>query len=182
MASNQVENFKELINDLITEIVQVLEAYGENYNIAGFIQSLFCLGSNDHVQSILEDIQNLEKNRFDENISLEECIEDLEQKMQEIGLNSEGMVNAVNMERDQFLVRTLVQNPMESLRHEIGKIISNDRNQELRELHESLKDLFREVDDLVTLPFNNLDLLIAEVKEKLENFLEVENALNDQNN
>ena len=105
---------------------------------------------------ILEDIQNLEKNRFDGNISLEECIEDLEQKMQEIGLNSEGMVNAVNMERDQFLVRTLVQNPMESLRHEIGKIISNDRNQELRELHESLKDLFREVDDLVTLPFNNL--------------------------
>ena len=182
MASNQVENFKELINDWITEIVQVLEAYGENYNIAGFIRSLFCLESNDHVQSILEDIQNLEKNRFDGNISLEECIEDLEQKMQEIGLNSEGMVNAVNMERDQFLVRTLVQNPMESLRHEIGKIISNDRNQELRELHESLKDLFREVDDLVTLPFNNLDLLIAEVKEKLENFLEVENALNDQNN
>ena len=150
--------------------------------IAGFIESLLGLGSNDHVQSILEDIQNLEKNRFDGNISLEECIEDLEQKMQEIGLNSEGMVNAVNMERDQFLVRTLVQNPMESLRHEIGKIISNDRNQELRELHESLKDLFREVDDLVTLPFNNLDLLIAEVKEKLENFLEVENALNDQNN
>ena len=182
MASNQVENFKELINDLITEIVQVLEAYGENYNIAGFIESLLGLGSNDHVQSILEDIQNLEKNRFDGNISLEECIEDLEQKMQEIGLNSEGMVNAVNMERDQFLVRTLVQNPMDSFRRKIGKIISNDRNQELRELHESLKDLFREVDDLVTLPFNNLDLLIAEVKEKLENFLEVENALNDQNN
>ena len=106
-------------------------------------------------------------------------MDNLERKMQEIGLNSEGMVNAVNMERDQFLVRTLVQNPMDSFRRKIGKIISNDRNQELRELHESLKVLFREVDDLVTLPFNNLDLLIAEVKEKLENFLEVENALND---
>ena len=58
------------------------------------------------------------------------------------------------------------------LQHQIGKIISNDRNQGLR-------DLFEEVEELVTQPFNNLDLLIAEVKEKLENFLEVEN---DQQN
>ena len=48
--------------------------------------------------------------------------------------------------------------------------------------HQPLRDLFEEVEELVTQPFNNLDLLIAEVKEKLENFLEVENALNDQNN
>ena len=73
MASNQtnkIEDLKEVINGGITEIVEVLEAYGESYNIAGFMDTLIGLGSNDHVQGILEDIQNLEKNRFNGAISL----------------------------------------------------------------------------------------------------------------
>ena len=180
MASNQtnkIEDLKEVINGGITEIVEVLEAYGESYNIAGFMDTLIGLGSNDHVQGILEDIQNLEKNRFNGAISLEEYVEDLEQKMQDIGLNPQSMVNAVNTERDQFLVGILVQNPMDSFRREIRKIISNDRNQELQ-----LKDLFKEIDDLVTSGANDLDGLIDQVKEKLEEFLKVETAQNDQNN
>ena len=37
----------------------------------------------------------------------------------------------------------------------------------------------QEVEDLLTLPFNDLKWLMAQVKEKLEKFLEVEN---DQHN
>ena len=60
------------------------------------------------------------------------------------------------------------------------------RNQEIQDLplyynnHESLMDLFREVDALVTQPFNDLKGLIAKVKEKFEEFLEAETAFNDQ--
>ena len=92
--------------------------------------------------------------------------------MQENGLDTDWLENGFEKAKNQKLLNIMVQDPMEYLQHQIGKIISNDRNQGLR-------DLFEEVEELVTQPFNNLDLLIAEVKEKLENFLEVEN---DQQN
>ena len=145
-------------------MLQVLEAYGDSHNIDDFINKLFCCGSKDQVQQILEDIRNLGQ--------LQESMENLRQQMQENGLETEGLVNGFNTARDQYLSTTLVQGPMENLRQEIGEIFSNARNQELRELHiyydnhESLSDLFQEVDALLTLPFNDLKWLMAEVKEK----------------
>ena len=85
-------------------------------------------GYNDHVQGILEDIQNLENNRFqDIRPSIQESMENLEQQMQENGLETEGLVNAFNTARVQYLLTTLVQNPMENLRQRIGEIVSNAR-------------------------------------------------------
>ena len=62
-------------------------------------------------------------------------MENLRQQMHENGLETECLVNGFNTARDQFLLTTLVQGPMENLRQEIGQIFSNARNQELRELH-----------------------------------------------
>ena len=132
MASNQtnlqVENLKELINDWFTDMLEVLETYEMSYDIESFMDNLSGGGYNDHVQGILEDIQNLENNRFqDIRPSIQESMENLEQQMQENGLETEGMVNAFNTARDQYLLTTLVQRPMENLRQRIGKIVSNAR-------------------------------------------------------
>ena len=164
MASNQTnENVKELINDSFNEIIEVLEAYGESYNIARFLDNLSCLGSN-LAENIMEDIVGLDYNHYREDLSLQDAMEN--------GLDTDWLENGFEKAKNQKLLNIMVQDPMEYLQSQIGKIISNDRNQGLR-------DLFEEVEELVTQPFNNLDLLIAEVKEKLENFLEVEN---DQQN
>ena len=172
MASNQTnENVKELINDSFTEMIEVLEAYGESYNIARFLDNLSCLGSN-LAENIMEDIVGLDYNHYREDLSLQDAMENFQQQMQENGLDTDWLENGFEKAKNQKLLNLMVQDPMEYLQHQIGKIISNDRNQGLR-------DLFEEVEELVTQPFNNLDLLIAEVKEKLENFLEVEN---DQQN
>ena len=125
--TNQVENLKELINDWFTEMLEVLEAYGESHHIADFIDILFSCLPNDQAQQILEDIKNLEYNHFEDGISLQVSMVNLRQHMQKIGLETEGLVNAFNTARDQYLLTTLVQRPMENLRQRIGKIVSNAR-------------------------------------------------------
>ena len=71
MASNQtihVENLKQLIRNWFTEMLQVLEAYGDSYNIDDFINNFF-----------LEDQMINEQ--------LQESMENLQQQMQENGLD-----------------------------------------------------------------------------------------------
>ena len=167
MASNQTnENVKELINDSFTEMIEVLEAYGESYNIARFLDNLSCLGSN-LAENIMEDIVGLDYNHYREDLSLQDAMENFQQQMQENGLDTDWLENGFETAKNQKLLNIMVQDPMEYLQHQIGKIISNGRNQGLRELHlyfdnhQSLRDLFEELEELVTQPFNRLDLLIA---------------------
>ena len=117
------------------------------------------------------------------------------QILEENGIETEPLVNAFNTARNQSSSDTEVQESMETLRLQIGDILSNARIQELAEElriyydrilnHESLRYVFQEAHEhALLLPSRQSDpRFMAEVKEKLKEFLrkfrEVETALND---
>ena len=88
MASNQVENLKQLIRNWCTAMLQVhesfLEAYKDTYNHGDVIHRLFSHESSDPEQfhQILMDIRSLGQHQ--------RSMETLKQQMAETGIPTEG--------------------------------------------------------------------------------------------
>ena len=185
MASNQtnlVENLKQLITQLITNLItatlQVLETSGD---VTNSFNALAEIAENDPRFTQFEP--------------------QLLQILEENGIETEAWINASNAARSQSSSDTEIQESMDTLQQQVEEIFTDARIQELAEElriyydgilnHESLTDIFNGPLQIVSYlglrPF--VALLFATefgLKEALEEFLtkflEVEAALNDQDN
>ena len=176
MASNEIENLKQLVRNWITAMLHVLET-SDTETSANVVILLDSMAEADEAGRVLgrQILQILEEN----------------------GMNTEAVVNAFNRARNQSfsLSDTEVQESVENLRQQIGEIPDNtgilELAQELlayygRILNDGFwRGIFEEAMQLVISRHSN-PWYMAEVKEKLREFLrkflEVETALNDQHN
>ena len=176
MASNEIENLKQLVRNWITAMLHVLET-SDTETSANVVILLDSMAEADEAGRVLgrQILQILEEN----------------------GMNTEAVVNAFNRARNQSfsLSDTEVQELVENLRQQIGEIPDNtgilELAQELlayygRILNDGFwRGIFEEAMQLVISRHSN-PWYMAEVKEKLREFLrkflEVETALNDQHN
>ena len=180
MASNELENLKQLVRNWITALLHTLET-SDAETSANVVILLDSMAEADEAGRVLgrQILQILEEN----------------------GMNTEAVVNAFNRARNQSfsLSDTEVQESVENLRQQIEEIPDNTRilelAQELTTYYERiindgfLRGTFEEAMQLVIedSPSRHSDpWYMAEVKEKLREFLrkflEVETALNDQHN
>ena len=180
MASNELENLKQLVRNWTTALLHVLET-SDAETSANVVLLLDSMAEADEAGRVLgcQILQILEEN----------------------GMNTEAVVNAFNRARNQSfdLSDTEVQESVENLRQQIGEIPDNTRilelAQELNAYYERiindgfLRGIFEEALQLVVedSPSRHSDpRYMAEMKEKLKEFLrkflEVETALNDQHN
>ena len=176
MASNEIENLKQLVRNWITAMLHVLET-SDAETSANVVILLDLMAEADEAGRVLgrQILQILEEN----------------------GMNTEAVVNAFNRARNQSfsLSDTEVQELVENLRQQIGEIPDNtgilELAQELLAYYGRIindgfwRGIFEEAMQLVTSRHSN-PWYMAEVKEKLREFLrkflEVETALNDQHN
>ena len=176
MASNEIENLKQLVRNWITAMLHVLET-SDTETSANVVILLDSMAEADEAGRVLgrQILQILEEN----------------------GMNTETVVNAFNRARNQSfsLSDTEVQESVENLRQQIGEIPDNtgilELAQELLAYYGRIindgfwRGIFEEAMQLVTSRHSN-PWYMAEVKEKLREFLrkflEVETALNDQHN
>ena len=176
MASNELENLKQLVRNWITALLHTLET-SDAETSANVVILLDSMAEADEAGRVLgrQILQILEEN----------------------GMNTEAVVNAFNRARNQSfsLSDTEVQESVENLRQQIGEIPDNtgilELAQELlayygRILNDGFwRGIFEEAMQLVISRHSN-PRYMAEVKEKLREFLrkflEVETALNDQHN
>ena len=176
MASNEIENLKQLVRNWITALLHVLETSdAENSaNVALLLDSMAEVHEAERVLGC-QILQILEEN----------------------GMNTEAFVNAFNRASNESSSDTEVQESVENLRQQIGEIPDNTRIlelvQELTTYYERiindgfLRGIFEEALQLVIEDSTSRQSdPRAEVKEKLKEllrkFLEVEAALNDQHN
>ena len=172
MASNEIENLKQLVRNWITAFLNFLET-ADAVNNANVVLLLDSMAEVHEAERVLgsQIVQILEEN----------------------GMDTEEFVNAYFRARNQSSSDAEVQ---ENLRQQLGGILGNTRilelAQELKTYYERivndgfLRGIFEETVQLVVenSPSRQSDpRYMAEVKEKLKEFLrkflEVETALND---
>ena len=194
MASNQTnltENLKQLITQLITDLItatlQVLETSGDVTN-TGIFDALAEIAENDprFTQFVPQLLQILEEN----------------------GIETEALVNASNTARSQSSSDTGIQESMDNLRQQAEEIFNDARILELaQELKETLRIYYEGIlnhesfrlnspeffEFVYSIPGGYLPFLAplqlqsdpefrAELVRFLTKFLEVEAALEDQQN
>ena len=187
MASNQtnlVENLKQLITQLITDLItatlQVLETSGDVTNI---FNALAEIAETDPRFTQFEP--------------------QLLQILEENGIETEALVNASNIARSRSSSDTGIQESMDNLRQQTEEIFTDARILELaQELKETLRIYYEGILNHESLRFFESPYFIlggylpflaplllqsdpefrAELVEFLTKFLEVEAALNDQQN
>ena len=180
MASNEIENLKQLVRNLITALLHVLET-SDAENSANVVLLLDSMAEVEEAGRVL--------------------VGQILQILEENGMNTEAVVNAFNRARNQSfsLSNTEDRESVENLRQQMREIPDNTRilelAQELTTYYERiindgfLRGTFEEALQLVAedSPSRHSDPRhMAEVKEKLKEvlrkFLEVETAINDQHN
>ena len=176
MASNLVENLKQLITQLITDLItatlQVLETSGDVTN---------------SFNALAENLTQFEPQ--------------LLQILEENGIETEALVNVFNTARSLSSSDTGIQESMDNLRQQVEEIFTDARIQELAEelketlgiyygeiLNESLRVNSPDFFEFLYSPLSLASLLQSDPEFKAElvrfltKFLEVEAALNDQQN
>ena len=183
MASNLVENLKQLITQLITDLItatlQVLETSGDVTN---------------SFNALAENLTQFEPQ--------------LLQILEENGIETEALVNVFNTARSLSSSDTGIQESMDNLRQQIEEIFNDVRIQELaQELKETLRIYYEGIlnheslrvnspeffEFLYSIPGGYLPFLAplqlqsdpefrAELVRFLTKFLEVEAAINNQQN
>ena len=209
MASNEIENLKQLVRNWITAMLHVLET-SDTETSANVVILLDSMAEADEAgrvlgRQILQILLPLQPTVLDSMAEADEAGRVLGRQilqiLEENGMNTEAVVNAFNRARNQSfsLSDTEVQESVENLRQQIGEIPDNTRilelAQELQAYYERiindgfLRGTFEEALQLVVedSPSRHSNpWYMAEVKEKLREFLrkflEVETALNDQHN
>ena len=180
MASNEIENLKQLVRNWINAFLHVLEI-SDAENSANVVLLLDSMAEVDEAGRVL--------------------VGQILQILEENGMNTEAVVNAFNRARNQSfsLSNTEDRESVENLRQQMREIPDNTRilelAQELTTYYERiindgfLRGTFEEALQLVAedSPSRQSDpRYMAEVKEKLKEFLrkflEVETAFNDQHN
>ena len=182
MASNLVENLKQLITQLITDLItatlQVLETSGD---VTNSFNALAEIAENDPRFTQFEP--------------------QLLQILEENGIETEALVNVFNTARSLSSSDTGIQESMDNLRQQVEEIFTDARIQELAEelketlgiyyggiLNESLRVNSPEFFEFLYSPLPLAPLLqsdpefTAELVRFLTKFLEVEAAINDQQN
>ena len=205
MASNEIENLKQLVRNWITAMLHVLET-SDTETSANVVILLDSMAEADEAgrvlgRQILQILLPLQPTVLDSMAEADEAGRVLGRQilqiLEENGMNTEAVVNAFNRARNQSfsLSDTEVQESVENLRQQIGEIPDNtgilELAQELlayygRILNDGFwRGIFEEAMQLVISRHSN-PWYMAEVKEKLREFLrkflEVETALNDQHN